>query len=77
MTFLRTPNWVVMKQSKAHTAGQEDKVLVTHDGPINLRVMARGTCVPRETRKHLNRALVEVEDRYEAALDATGGRKHD
>lgn len=29
---MRTPNWVVMKQSKAHTAGQEDKVLVTHDG---------------------------------------------
>lgn len=27
MTFLRTPNWIVMKQSKAHTAGQENGVI--------------------------------------------------
>lgn len=63
-----------MKQSKAHTAGQEDKVLVTHDGSRQSRSDGAWDIryVPRETRKHLNRALVEVEDRYEAALDATG-----
>lgn len=75
MTFLRTPNWVVMKQSKAHTAGQEDKALVTHDGSRQSQSDGAWDMCTSRDQEASQRALVEVEDRYEAALDATGWSK--
>lgn len=64
-----------MKQSKAHTAGQEDKVLVTHDGSRQSQSDGAWDICTSRDQEASQRALVEVEDRYEAALDATGWSK--
>lgn len=64
-----------MKQSKAHTAGQEDKALVTHDGSRQSQSDGAWDMCTSRDQEASQRALVEVEDRYEAALDATGWSK--